>query len=142
MMIEMKYVKKELFLFLAMGWGVVALMGLGLLAMFTLTPMSMGLFILLPLVQVILSISLCLMYISAYGGSRNYLVLDEDFIYKDSGLVRSKGKMKRSEIEDSLLLGSTLRLVDVNGKEFSINLDCVKIKDIEILKENLSVSEI
>ncbi len=72
-------------------------------------------------------------------GFKKLSKLEEDYIYKDRGLLRPKSRIRRSDIENTLILGSTLRIVDIMGKEFNIKLDIVKINDIEILKKNLAI---
>lgn len=139
MTIEMKYLKNGLNLFIAVSWVIIALMGLGVILCFTMTPLSLGAFLILPLIQIVLSIMLSVMHFSVYFGIRTYIYVDNDILYKDCGMVRPKARIKISDINNKMAIGSTLRLSDHRGREFKINLDCLRIDDYLILKEKLNM---
>lgn len=136
---EYRYAKKQLDLCLSITWGMIALINFVMVVFILKFAFDMPLIAILPLMQALLSLALCRLFALVYNGSRAYLIIENGYIYKDQGLIRSKKMFKLSDIRNSIILGDKLRLSSNNRTEFHINLSCILVDDIYQLKEVLQI---
>ena len=135
----MKYYKNSFNLILGIGWLAISLLGMSMVLFFTMTPLSLGWFILVPISLVLLSALCSAMHFSVYFGKRTYVIIDQEYIQKDNGLIRPKSTLEVKNISKVMIIGNSLRISESSGKEMRINLDCLGIDDICILKEKLGL---
>lgn len=137
---EMKYTNRTTSFFLSIGWGIITAITLIEIIIVILTPMDMGFYVILPLIMLICSFLLCKYCITIYLGLRNYIVIEDECIFIDCGPIRPKRRIELKSIKNSIVLGNLMKLSCENGRDFSINLNFIRVDDINELISKFKIS--
>lgn len=81
------------------------------------------------------------LYLGMYNGKRDYIIIEQDIIYKDRGLVRSKLMLPIAQIKQCKKMGEKIRIeMSLKHKSETIYLDCLNIDDIKALESKLELN--
>ncbi|MCT4620792.1 MAG: hypothetical protein N4A62_15565 [Marinisporobacter sp.] len=134
---KFKYAKNTIDLVVGITYGISAMFHFSFLVIILVNFKKINLFIPLLLFVSISYIALFILYLNIYFGRRNYLVINDDKLFKDQGLIRSNKKVELSNIRYVRKIGDKIRIGLEERNELRINLNCLNVEDITKLESIL-----
>lgn len=131
---EFKYAKNTLDLICSILFGILGLLHFSFLILILINS-TPNLFI--PLLLLFVSViesPTSILHFKMYIGHRNYLVINNNELHKDQGLIRKKKKVDLCKLRYARKVGGKIRLGLGERNELRINLDCLNIEDITKLE--------